>query len=312
MLATAGTLPTDDDAWAYEVKWDGVRALVAVDGGRLTVTSRNGNDVTSSYPELAALGRQLGSTSVLLDGEVVAFDAHGPHRLRAAAVADARRAAVARPCAGTCRCSCCCSTCCTSRAPRCSTGRTTSGGPRSRGSGCRATHWSVPPAFLGGGAAVLEATRAQGLEGVVAKRRDARRTCPAGAATTGASSSTSAARPPSSPAGSRARAAAPGGIGSLLLGQHGPAGLRVRRARRHRLHRGDARDARAAARAAAPRHAAVRHGGAARARPQRRLGRAGAGRRGGVHRVDARRAAAAPVVQGAARRRARRRRSSRE
>ena len=32
-------------------------------------------------------------------------------------------------------------------------------------------HWSVPPAFLGGGAVVLEATRAQGLEGVVAKRR---------------------------------------------------------------------------------------------------------------------------------------------
>ena len=50
MLATAGTLPADDDAWAYEVKWDGVRALVAVDGGRPVVTSRNGNDVTSSYP----------------------------------------------------------------------------------------------------------------------------------------------------------------------------------------------------------------------------------------------------------------------
>jgi hypothetical protein len=60
MLATAGALPADDDAWAYEVKWDGVRALVAVDGGRLTVTSRNGNDVTSSYPELA---RSAGSSA---------------------------------------------------------------------------------------------------------------------------------------------------------------------------------------------------------------------------------------------------------
>ena len=37
MLATAGALPTDDDAWAYEVKWDGVRGLVAVADGRLYV-----------------------------------------------------------------------------------------------------------------------------------------------------------------------------------------------------------------------------------------------------------------------------------
>jgi hypothetical protein len=51
---------------------------------------------------------------------------------------------------------------------------------------------------------------------------------------------------------------------------------------------------------------AVRHAGAAGARPHRRVGRARGGGRGGVHRVDARRAAAAPVVQGAARRRARR------
>ena len=77
MLAVAGTLPRDDAAWAYEVKWDGVRALVAVEGGRITLTSRNGNDVTSSYPELRGLGLQLGSRPALLDGEVVAFNAEG-------------------------------------------------------------------------------------------------------------------------------------------------------------------------------------------------------------------------------------------
>ncbi len=48
MLATTGSLPRDDGRWSYEVKWDGVRALVAVEGGRVTLTSRNGNDITAA------------------------------------------------------------------------------------------------------------------------------------------------------------------------------------------------------------------------------------------------------------------------
>lgn len=68
MLATTGPLPLGD-AWAYEVKWDGVRALVAVEDGRVRATSRNGNDLTSSYPELQALA----CPTALLDGELVAL-----------------------------------------------------------------------------------------------------------------------------------------------------------------------------------------------------------------------------------------------
>lgn len=72
MLATRGTrLPTGDE-WCHEVKWDGMRTLVDIEGGRVRVTSRNGNDVTASFPELAALA-QLGLPDVLLDGELVAF-----------------------------------------------------------------------------------------------------------------------------------------------------------------------------------------------------------------------------------------------
>ena len=169
MLASPGTLPADDDAWAYEVKWDGVRALVAVEDGRITLTSRNGNDVTASYPELAALGAEL-PRPALLDGEVVAFNDEGRTDFgllqarmhvgrpssalqRATPVQllvfdllhldgtslldqpwDARRAALEEL-------------------------------------DLQGEAWQVPPAFLGGGAAVLEVTRAQGLEGVVAKRR---------------------------------------------------------------------------------------------------------------------------------------------
>src|SRR3954451_23131084 len=77
MLAKPGPLPPDDDNWAFEIKWDGIRAIATIDGGRLRLTSRRGNDVTARYPELRELGRALGSTQAVLDGEVVAFDAEG-------------------------------------------------------------------------------------------------------------------------------------------------------------------------------------------------------------------------------------------
>jgi bifunctional non-homologous end joining protein LigD len=71
MLATAAaTLPVGDE-WAYEFKWDGVRALVDIIGGSLRIRSRAGNDVTAAYPELAALGE--GVDDALVDGEIVAL-----------------------------------------------------------------------------------------------------------------------------------------------------------------------------------------------------------------------------------------------
>ena len=85
MLATlAHELPRRGE-WAYEMKWDGVRALAQVQGGRVRLTSRNGNDMTIAYPELRGLGEQLGTTKALLDGEIVALDEHGRasfHRLQ--------------------------------------------------------------------------------------------------------------------------------------------------------------------------------------------------------------------------------------
>jgi bifunctional non-homologous end joining protein LigD len=77
MLATAGTLPKKDEGWAYELKWDGVRAVVYVDGGRVRARSRNDKDLLTSFPELRELGSFLGSTSAVLDGEVVALDESG-------------------------------------------------------------------------------------------------------------------------------------------------------------------------------------------------------------------------------------------
>ncbi len=78
MLAVPTTaLPHDDDRWAFEMKWDGMRALLTVDGGRVRATSRQGNDATGRFPELQGLGRALGSTEAVLDGEIVTLGADG-------------------------------------------------------------------------------------------------------------------------------------------------------------------------------------------------------------------------------------------
>ena len=54
-----------------------MRAIAYSTPGELRLESRNLNEITDSYPELARLGRALGSTSAVLDGEIVAFDEHG-------------------------------------------------------------------------------------------------------------------------------------------------------------------------------------------------------------------------------------------
>jgi bifunctional non-homologous end joining protein LigD len=77
MLATLGPLPTDEDAWAYEIKWDGIRSLAYVEAGRLRLHSRKGIDITARYPELLPLAAALDDREAILDGEIVAFDEDG-------------------------------------------------------------------------------------------------------------------------------------------------------------------------------------------------------------------------------------------
>src|SRR5215211_9116514 len=76
MLAVAGSPPEVPRGWSYEFKWDGVRAVFGAAGDRLRMTSRNGNDITSGYPEFGAA--ELGAEhALLLDGELVALDHAG-------------------------------------------------------------------------------------------------------------------------------------------------------------------------------------------------------------------------------------------
>jgi bifunctional non-homologous end joining protein LigD len=77
MLATLGKMPTGP-RWAFEFKWDGVRAIVSIDGDQVRAMSRNDIDVTPSYPELLGLPEQLGGKRrLVLDGELVTLDKRG-------------------------------------------------------------------------------------------------------------------------------------------------------------------------------------------------------------------------------------------
>ncbi len=77
MLATPGALPDDPDRWAYEFKWDGIRAVVHWIDGSLTATTRNGNDVLHRFPELGELAPRLARGGAIIDGEIVALDENG-------------------------------------------------------------------------------------------------------------------------------------------------------------------------------------------------------------------------------------------
>ncbi|MGH7762956.1 MAG: non-homologous end-joining DNA ligase [Candidatus Dormibacteraceae bacterium] len=176
MTAKLGSaIPTPETGWGFEFKWDGIRALAFVEGGRVRLVSRTGEEIAPRYPEIHAMGRALGSKEVILDGEVVALDEKGRpsfeeiqqrmgltseseirrkmkvvpvtymvfdvlwqdgHSLMALAYTDRRRELERLKLAGAC--------------------------------------WQTPPYEKGGGQAMLEASVKAGLEGVVAKRLDSK------------------------------------------------------------------------------------------------------------------------------------------
>ncbi|WP_347040817.1 ATP-dependent DNA ligase [Brachybacterium nesterenkovii] len=82
MLATLGSVRDvtgDEEAWAFEMKWDGIRAIASVTTDGVRLTSRGDTDMTATYPELAELVDAIDPTvlaagEVVLDGEIVALD----------------------------------------------------------------------------------------------------------------------------------------------------------------------------------------------------------------------------------------------
>ncbi len=72
MLAVTGPLPSGE-GWAYELKWDGVRALAVLAGDRVRLYARSGAEITAAYPELGSLAEV--AADAVLDGEIVVLDA---------------------------------------------------------------------------------------------------------------------------------------------------------------------------------------------------------------------------------------------
>src|SRR5829696_8533045 len=173
MLARSGPLPGDDGRWAYEVKWDGVRAIGFCEGGRLRLASRNGRDITPRYPELRELGRALGPREAILDGEVVALGDDGrpsfqrlQRRMHLTSESQVRRLAQSEPVAyvifdllwldG----------------HSLMDARYDERREQLAALELTGPTWQVPAHHVGDGAALLDASRAQGLEGIIAKRLD--------------------------------------------------------------------------------------------------------------------------------------------
>jgi len=76
-LATLDTTVPDTDDWLFEVKWDGIRAMISVDEGEVTIKSRNHNDITIAFPELADAARSFSASCGLFDAEIVCLDDEG-------------------------------------------------------------------------------------------------------------------------------------------------------------------------------------------------------------------------------------------
>jgi bifunctional non-homologous end joining protein LigD len=155
MLATLSSLPADDQDWAV---------------------SRNGNDLTVSFPELRPLGEQLASHQVVFDGEIVAFDERGrprfqklQPRIHASDPNKAKRLSIEQPAVyvlfdllyldGS-------SLLAEPYRRRRERLESLELGKAKGGS------WTLSPRFEGPGADVLKASQEQGLEGILAKRSD--------------------------------------------------------------------------------------------------------------------------------------------
>jgi len=89
MLATLVDAPFDDNAWLFEVKWDGYRAIASIDAdGKLTLTSRNGLDLLKRFKDLGPIASAFRSLPVIVDGEICALDEQGRSSFQALQQAD--------------------------------------------------------------------------------------------------------------------------------------------------------------------------------------------------------------------------------
>lgn len=77
MLARSADKPPNSPDYLYEVKWDGIRALISLDEGNMSVHGRRGLDLTAQFPELLIPEQAFRATTGLFDGEIVCLESDG-------------------------------------------------------------------------------------------------------------------------------------------------------------------------------------------------------------------------------------------
>jgi bifunctional non-homologous end joining protein LigD len=172
MLATKGDHVPTGPEWMHEVKWDGVRILLDVKDGVARAYSRNGNVVTAAWPELTQVPDAI--DDLLLDGEMIALNEHGKpdfrvlqHRMHVRNQAEVAKLVTKIP-----------ATYMVFDVLRLD-GRDLTGLPVSErrkileSLDLSGSSWQVPAAY-DDGQMLFQATREQGLEGIVSKRRSSR------------------------------------------------------------------------------------------------------------------------------------------
>jgi DNA ligase D-like protein (predicted ligase)/DNA ligase D-like protein (predicted polymerase)/DNA ligase D-like protein (predicted 3'-phosphoesterase) len=82
MLARSADKPPDSGDYAFEMKWDGIRALISMDEGEIKIHGRNGLDLTAQFPELVNAENGFRAASGLFDGEIVCLEADGKPNFR--------------------------------------------------------------------------------------------------------------------------------------------------------------------------------------------------------------------------------------
>jgi bifunctional non-homologous end joining protein LigD len=159
MKAVTGSLPSaaEEDGWAYEIKWDGYRAIAFVEDGAVRFQSTNLLDLTARWPEMATLPGSVHAERAVLDGEMVALAPDGTPRFELLQRGEIPVTYVVFDVLSI-------------------DGRDTTGlayEDRRRlltdlvDAG---DHWIVPSHQIGGGEVLLQAARERHLEGIVAKR----------------------------------------------------------------------------------------------------------------------------------------------
>jgi bifunctional non-homologous end joining protein LigD len=162
MKATLGSLPTVEDGWAFEIKWDGHRTLVHIDGSAARLQATAGHDSSERWPEVLAIGSSIHADSVILDGEMLVIGDDGRPSFDLVQRRDpAVHAAVFH-----------------AFDVLSINGTDTTGLPYSSRRSLlsdvleEGDHWRVPTHRVGGGSDLLAATVEQELEGLIAKRVD--------------------------------------------------------------------------------------------------------------------------------------------